>query len=90
MKTFVKTTKKWTDEIDLHRLSDEQAIVTIDKFIDHSVLHRIHRINLIHGKGTGALRNNISEYLKKHLSVKSFRFAEENKGGHGVKVANLK
>lgn len=82
--------EKPTTEIDLRGMLGEEAIIAIDKFIDTSILHGLHRIDLIHGKGTGALRKKITEYLKKHPSIKSIRLGEWNEGGHGVTVVELK
>ncbi|MGZ4107808.1 MAG: Smr/MutS family protein, partial [Tumebacillaceae bacterium] len=47
-------------------------------------------VHIIHGKGTGVLRNGIQEYLKSHRYVKSFRYGGEYEGGNGVTVVTLK
>ncbi len=83
-------TENLSREIDLRGMSGEEAINTIDKFIDDAILRGLHRVDLIHGKGTGALKKHISEYLKKHPSVQSFRLGEWNEGGYGVTVVELK
>jgi DNA mismatch repair protein MutS2 len=48
------------------------------------------RINIIHGKGTGALRQGVQDYLKNHRSVKSYRYGAASEGGIGVTVVDLK
>ncbi|MBI4810746.1 MAG: Smr/MutS family protein [Ignavibacteriales bacterium] len=67
----------------------DEEIRAVDKFIDTAMLSGIHRFDIIHGKGTGALRKRITEYLKTSSSVKSFRLGEWNEGGSGVTVVEL-
>ena len=81
---------KVSREIDLRGMLGEEAIIAIDKFIDEAILRGLHRVDLIHGKGTGALKKHVSEYLKKHPAVRSFRLGEWNEGGYGVTVVELK
>ena len=76
-------------EIDLRGMYGEEALEAIDKFLDSAVLSGLHRVDIIHGKGTGALRKKVTEYLKKNPSVKSFRLGEWNEGGTGVTVVEL-
>lgn len=78
------------NEIDIRGLMGEEAIPILDKYIDRAVLKGYNRIDIIHGKGTGALQKKVSEYLKSHPMVKSFRLGEWNEGGHGVTVVELK
>jgi DNA mismatch repair protein MutS2 len=77
-------------EIDLRGMYGDEAIDAVDKFLDAAILHGLNRVDIIHGKGTGALRKKITEYLKSHRSVKSFRLGEWNEGGSGVTVVELK
>jgi DNA mismatch repair protein MutS2 len=67
----------------------DEAVEAVDKFIDDAILAGLHRVDIIHGKGTGALRKKITEYLKTHHSIKSFRLGEWNEGGMGVTVVEL-
>ena len=53
-------------------------------------LSNYHQVSIIHGKGTGALRQGIQQFLKNHSRVKSYRFGEAGEGGHGVTVVELK
>ena len=76
-------------EIDLRGMYADEAITAIDKFLDTTILSGLHRVDLIHGKGTGALRKKITEYLKKKTSIKSIRLGEWNEGGTGVTVVEL-
>jgi DNA mismatch repair protein MutS2 len=77
-------------ELDLRGMTGEEAIPLIDKFIDTAVLAGLHRIDIIHGKGTGALRKKVSEFLAGHSRVKTFRLGEWNEGGSGATVVELR
>ena len=76
-------------EIDLRGLFGDEAIAQIDKLLDSALLSGLTRVEIIHGKGTGALRKRVSEYLKKNSQIKSFRLGEWNEGGGGVTVVEL-
>ncbi len=76
-------------DIDLRGMTSDEALPLVDKFIDTAMLSGLHRVDIIHGKGTGALRRKVSEFLSKHPRVKSFRIAEWNEGGMGATVVEL-
>ncbi len=77
-------------ELDLRGERYENALARVEKYIDDSLLAGYPRVSIIHGKGTGALRTGVQEYLKNHRSVKSIRFGEAGEGGSGVTVVELK
>lgn len=77
-------------ELDLRGERYEDAIVRTEKYIDDALLSNYGRVSIIHGVGTGALRQGIQSYLKKHKRVKSFRFGEAGEGGLGVTIVELK
>ncbi|EFI69273.1 endonuclease MutS2 [Lysinibacillus capsici] len=77
-------------ELDLRGERYEDAILRTEKYIDDALLSNYGRVSIIHGVGTGALRQGIQSYLKKHKRVKSFRFGEVGEGGLGVTVVELK
>lgn len=77
-------------ELDLRGERYEDAILRTEKYIDDALLANYHRVSIIHGKGTGALRQGIQTYLKGHSRVKGFRFGESGEGGYGVTVVELK
>lgn len=77
-------------ELDLRGERYEDALVRTEKYIDDALLSNYHQVNIIHGKGTGALRQGVQQYLKKHSRVKSYRFGEAGEGGSGVTVVELK
>jgi DNA mismatch repair protein MutS2 len=77
-------------EIDLRGLDAEQAIMELDAFIDGAVLSGIPTIRIIHGKGTGVLRAAVTQHLRKHRSIQSFRLGQFGEGESGVTIAELK
>ncbi|WP_088014913.1 endonuclease MutS2 [Gottfriedia acidiceleris] len=77
-------------ELDLRGERYEDALIRVEKYIDDALLAGYPRINIIHGKGTGALRQGVQEYLKKHRAVKSYRYGAASEGGIGVTVVDLK
>jgi DNA mismatch repair protein MutS2 len=70
-------------------LSAEEAISEVDRFIDQALLHGLEKIRIIHGIGSGKLRNAIGKYLKGHKGVKHFAPGEGMKGGAGITVVEL-
>jgi DNA mismatch repair protein MutS2 len=77
-------------ELDLRGERYEDAVMRAEKYIDDAVLSNYHQVSIIHGKGTGALRQGIQQFLKNHSRVKSYRFGEAGEGGYGVTVVELK
>jgi len=77
-------------ELDLRGERYEDAVMRAEKYIDDAVLSNYHQVSIIHGKGTGALRQGIQQFLKNHSRVKNYRFGEASEGGHGVTVVELK
>ncbi|MFC4711823.1 endonuclease MutS2 [Planococcus dechangensis] len=93
--TRTMTTLKGRDgytkmELDLRGERYEDALSRVEKYLDDALLSNYHQVSIIHGKGTGALRQGVQQYLKKHPRVKSYRFGEAGEGGSGVTVAELK
>ncbi|MBQ0140621.1 MAG: endonuclease MutS2 [Kurthia sp.] len=77
-------------ELDLRGERYEDALYRTEKYIDDALLSNYHRVSIIHGKGTGALRQGVQELLKRHPRVKSFSFGSAGEGGYGVTIAELK
>jgi len=77
------------NEIDLRGLYGDEAVSKVDKFLDDAVLSGLTRVDIIHGKGSGALRKKIAEFLKSDGRVKAFKLGEWNEGGSGVTVVEL-
>ncbi len=78
------------NEIDLRGMTVEEAYDAVDKYLDDAYLSSLAQVNIIHGKGTGALRTAITDMLRKHPHVQSFRFGNYNEGGNGITVVELK
>jgi DNA mismatch repair protein MutS2 len=77
-------------EIDLRGSRVDDALVIVDKFLDEALLAGWNEVRLIHGKGTGALRQNIWNFLKKHPQILRFHEAAMGEGDYGVTVVELK
>ena len=76
-------------EINLLGMRVDEACAELDKFIDDAVIAHIDTVRIIHGKGTGRLREGIHAYLRSNRSVKSFHLAEFGQGDAGVTIAEL-
>ena len=81
--------KNISPELDLRGLTVDEALQITDKYLDEALLVGLPWVRLIHGKGTGALRTAINDYVRKHPRVKKHRWGETNEGGMGVTVVEL-
>ncbi len=77
-------------EIHLRGTTVDEAILTLEKYLDDAQLAGATEVRLVHGKGTGALRQGIQKFLRSHRGVKSFAIAPFAEGGDGVTVVELK
>ncbi len=77
-------------EINLLGLTVSEAIAELDKYLDDAYLSNLNQVRVIHGKGTGALRKGIHQYLRKVSYVTSFKLAEFGEGDMGVTLVNFK
>jgi DNA mismatch repair protein MutS2 len=84
------TVPQVSPEIDLRGLLAEEAFDIVDKYLDNAFLAGLTTVSVIHGKGTGALRKKVSEFLSHHHRVDSIRLGEWNEGGAGVTIVKLK
>lgn len=76
-------------ELDLRGMRVDELKEAVERFLDSAFLGGLHRVDIIHGKGTGALRKRVTELLQSHPQVRSFRMGEWNEGGTGVTVVEL-
>lgn len=77
-------------EIDMRGETVDEALSELGLFIDRCVLNNIEKIRIIHGKGTGALRSAVTDYLKTHPNVSEYRLGRYGEGENGVTIAKLK
>ncbi len=75
--------------LDIRGQRAEEAVRHIDEFISEAIVSSVERVTIIHGKGTGALKHAVHEFLKYHPSIKSFKLGELIEGGAGVTIAEL-
>ena len=82
--------KAISSEINVIGQNVDEACLEIDKYLDNCALSGLATIRIVHGKGTGALRNGIHSFLKTHPHVKSFRVGTFGEGEMGVTIVELK
>ena len=75
--------------LDLRGRNGEESLYLVDKMISDAILSGTHQLMIVHGKGTGRLRQIIHAYLKDSTAVKEFRLGAPNEGGSGVTVVEL-
>lgn len=81
--------KNESREINVMGQNVEEAIIEIDKFLDNTYFSNVNIVTIIHGKGTGALRTGIHQFLKRHRRVKSYRLGTYGEGESGVTIIEL-
>ena len=77
-------------EINLLGSTVDEALAKLDKYLDDAYLAHLGSVRIVHGKGTGALRTAVHQYLKRASYVKSFRLGEHGEGDAGVTIAEFK
>ena len=87
---FLRKTQTISRDIDIRGMMVDEAEIIIGKFLDDAVMAGLSQVLIIHGKGTGALRKGVHNYLKRHKSVLSYQFADINEGGTGATLVELK
>lgn len=86
----VTVSRDFRDEIDLRGMIGDDAWYMVDKYFDEAHIAGIHSLRLIHGKGTGALKNALWNYLKKDPRVVSYRLGKYGEGDLGVTIVEVK
>lgn len=77
-------------EINLLGKTVDEAIAELDKYLDDAYIAHVSPVRIVHGKGTGALRNGIHSYLKRQKHVKSYRLGAFGEGDAGVTIVEFK
>ncbi|MCL2108903.1 MAG: endonuclease MutS2 [Oscillospiraceae bacterium] len=83
-------TRKTAMELDIRGMAADEGVLEVDRFIDASIMGGLQLVTIIHGKGTGILRDAVHRYLKSHRQVKSFRLGAYGEGETGVTIVELK
>lgn len=86
----VEMNRSFSNEIDLRGLTGDEAWPRVDKYLDEAVMSGLSEVRLIHGKGTGALKNALWLYLKGDRRISSYRLGRYGEGDGGVTVVTLK
>ena len=77
-------------QVDLRGMMTDEAIAVLERFLDTAMMGKLETVTIIHGKGTGAVRNAVRTYLKRSRYIKSFRPGRYGEGEDGVTIAELK
>ncbi len=77
------------DEVHLRRLHVDEALLKLDQYLNDAFMAGLHQVRVIHGKGTGTLRQVVCEQLAKHPLVKSYRPGVYGEGESGVTIVEL-
>ncbi len=85
-----KIDRNFRDEIDLRGLTSDEAWAKVDKYLDEAIIAGFHTVRLIHGKGTGALKAGLWQYLRTDRRISSYRIGQYGEGDGGVTVVELK
>ena len=76
--------------LDIRGLMIDEAITTLDNFMDKVVMYGMRNIKIIHGRGTGALKQTVQQFLKKYPHVKSYKYESDQFGGDGITLVEMK
>ena len=76
--------------LDLRGKRYEEAMEALDAFIDQALLNNMAQVDIIHGIGTGVIREGVTKYLQRNKQVKSFGYAPQNAGGSGATIVTFK
>lgn len=86
----VQRSNSFRTEIDLRGMTGDEAWLAVDKYLDDAMMYSVHSVTLLHGKGTGALRNALWKFLKGDKRIASFRIGRYGEGDGGVTIVELK
>jgi len=83
------TTTPAPNEVRLRHLTTDEASLKLDQFLHDAYMAGLYQVRVIHGKGTGTLRQMVARQLAAHPLVRSYRPGEYGEGGSGVTIAEL-
>ena len=78
-----------SNEVHLRHLTVDEALLKLDKYLDDALMAGLWQVRVVHGKGTGTLRQVVHRVLAKHPLVKSYRLGGYGEGGAGVTIVEL-
>jgi len=78
-----------TNELHLRRLTVDEALIRLDRYLNDAFMAGLSQVRIIHGKGTGTLRQVVREKLAQHPLVSSYRLGGYGEGGGGVTIVEL-
>ena len=76
-------------EINLIGMTTDEAVAELDKYLDDAYLAHLSQVRVVHGRGTGALKNAVHQHLKRLKYVKSYRLGAFGEGGTGVTIVEF-
>lgn len=82
--------KSFSPTVDVRGMIGDDAVFTVDKYIDEAIVAGIYSVTVVHGKGTGALRNALWNFLKKDKRIATYRAGQYGEGDYGVTVIEIK
>lgn len=85
-----KVSNKVKAQLDLRGMRYEEAELELDNYIDQALLANLLQITIVHGIGTGVIREMVQKKPQKHRHIKSYEYAPVNAGGSGATIATLK
>jgi len=77
------------NEVSLRRLTADEALLKLDKYLNDAFMAGLYQVRVVHGKGTGTLRQAVHKALAKHPLVKSYRLGGYGEGEAGVTIVEL-
>lgn len=89
-KEFISKTATISPQLDIRGMYADDAILKVEKFLDDAIVANLSQVTIVHGKGTGALKNAIHQLLKGHRAVAEFRLGVYGEGEAGVTVVKIK
>jgi len=89
-KMAMEKAREFAPEIHIRGMRAEAAVIELDKYLDDAMAAGAREVRIVHGKGTGALRQVVLEFLKNHPGVESYRLGESSEGGSGATVVMMK
>jgi len=78
-----------TNEVRLRQLTVDEALLKLDQYLHDAFMAGLYQVRVVHGKGTGTLRQAVREKLAEHPLVQSYRPGEYGEGGEGVTIVEL-